>query len=258
MRLSRLLANHRKIMAIVRAGSSRHGDFIAVVKVRDAAQRQRQRKSQFQLCGSGSGSLAIASHRDSRKNVISELGCGYSESWRNTSAIFPAGAPCSKTSRSGKVQRVIEKSGGPRIDSVEALPAGKEGSDVGIGMKNFADGGQVGINPAEAAVPVGPEFTRYIGERVEAISVQSGCFRPPDTVLQKILRDQGIFRVQIGQHAEEPAFGEIFGQTRRCVWINQSLEGIVTGLLPGFSVEGFVQWTRRVPVLCRRAMKPVR
>ena len=94
-------------------------------------------------------------------------------------------------------------------------------------MKYFADGGEVGINAAQAAVPGGPEFARYVGKSIQAVAVQSGGFRPPDAVLQKILGDQRIFGVEVGQDVEEPAFGEISGEARRGVGIDQRFKRVL-------------------------------
>lgn len=54
-------------------------------------------------------------------------------------------------------------------------------------------------------MPLRPEFSRDVRKRVDAESVETGRFRPPDTVLDEVFDDERIFCIQVGQNAEKPA-----------------------------------------------------
>src|SRR5271154_2598210 len=71
-----------------------------------------------------------------------------------------------------EVEREIEDRCDSRIDAVPAtLAAGEEGSHFGIRMKDFADGGEAGIDGAQTGVPVGPKAARHVRKSVHAETV---------------------------------------------------------------------------------------
>ncbi len=125
-------------------------------------------------------------------------------------------------------------------------------------MKHFANRRQLGIEPAQSRVPFRPECSADIRERVDAVSIQARCFRPPDAVLQKILLHHGILRVHVRQNPEEPAFRKISFHAHRGVRIDQRFERIVSdGLTARLAVKAAFERRKRFDVMLRRAVKPV-
>src|SRR5580692_9775436 len=76
------------------------------------------------------------------------------------------------------------------------LAAGEERSHGRVGMKNFADGRQIGIDMVEPGVPSRPKAPRDVGKRIQPKAVEAGTLHPPDAVLQKIFATAGfsVFR----------------------------------------------------------------
>src|SRR5260370_33091532 len=70
-----------------------------------------------------------------------------------------------------------------------------------------------------------PELSRHIGKRVEPESVESALFRPPDTILDKILRHVGVILIEVGQNIEEPAIHDVFPLAGRRGRIPDELKG---------------------------------
>src|SRR5260370_4656203 len=124
-------------------------------------------------------------------------------------------------------------------------------------MKDLADRGEMGIQSAQSRMPVGPELPAHVRKRVDAKAVQSGYFRPPDAVLQKILLDRRIFGVHVRQNSEEPAFREISFHPRRGVGIDQRFERIVpSSLTAHLSITTAVKRRKRVNVMIQRSVNP--
>src|ERR1700674_3810906 len=106
-------------------------------------------------------------------------------------------------------------------------------------------------------MPGGPELARHVWKCIETVSVEPGRFRPPDTVLEKILRHDRIFGVEVGQYIDEPTLGKIFRKTRRRVWVHERFKGVVRGRLIVFSVENPVKWRGGIYMLRGCSVKPI-
>src|ERR1035437_6551684 len=86
-----------------------------------------------------------------------------------------------------EVRGKIENGGNAGVHAVPtAMAAGEKGSYSRVRMKYFADRCQIRINGVETGVPGGPELPRDIGKGVDTKTIETGSFRPPEGVLQKI------------------------------------------------------------------------
>src|SRR5271165_6547822 len=126
-------------------------------------------------------------------------------------------------------------------------------------MIDLANGGQVGIDAVQAPIPIGPEAFWHIRKSIHAQTIEAGRLAPPNRILQKILRNRGIFRIQVRQYAEEPAIGETAVERRRRVRIRQSLKKIVRlRRIDGAPVERSIHSRGRIQVLLHGPVKPIR
>src|SRR5713101_2771382 len=93
----------------------------------------------------------------------------------------------------------IEQSAQSCVDAVVAfLPTREKRRDAGVRVKNFTDRRQARIYRAQTRMPVGPKFAANVRESVDAIAVKAGALRPPDGVLEKILGNDRVFCVHVG------------------------------------------------------------
>src|ERR1700676_1280398 len=249
-----------KIAAIVRIDPAGKSDFIAIIQLRNPAQCQGESEGQLQF----SRRTAV---RTGKTGDIVICEKGPQRVWMGVQRIvaqYVRQAACRSVFQQDIAHREIkwkiEHCTEPAVDSIETLlPTYKKRSDTGIGMKYLSKGGEIGINSAQSGMPAGPELPRNIRESVDTQAVQPARLRPPDAVLQKILRDQRIFRIHVRQNSREPSGGEIARKASRGVRIDQNFERVIAKwLIVRFPVERTSYRRRSVQMMLRRAVKPVR
>src|SRR5579863_68017 len=126
-------------------------------------------------------------------------------------------------------------------------------------MKNFADGREIRIDAPQPRMPLLPEWARYVRKGVHAQPIEARRFNPPDGILQKIFLNDRILGIYVRQNSEEPAVGEIAAHRRRAVRISECFERIIRNAnRRWFAVERILQWRKRVEVILRVAVEPIR
>src|SRR5271165_5937776 len=209
-----------KIPPVVWIAASLHGDFISVVELRNSPQRQDQAKGAekpFRRTARLAGEARHVVIRKKRNQPV----------WVRIECVLPqdvcdaaCGRPMQQHIAEGKVHREIEYGGNTGVDAVPTFPpACEKGCHCRIGMKDFADGGEIWIDAAQASMPLFPERPRNVGKGIDAQAVDASRFDPPDGILQKILCDHWILGIHVRQNSEKPAVGEIAPHRGSAVWI---------------------------------------
>src|SRR5579883_617274 len=246
-----------EIAAVVGVSAAGHSDFIAVAELRNPAQRECQPEGKLEFF------RRTAFRRDETRDIViakewnEEAGARIerivAEHVRDARGRRTVQQDIAKR----KIQREIENGREAGVDAVPAAQAAdKKRGDRRIRMKDFADGGQVRINSAKSRVPSGPEAAIHAGECIQTKSVEPRTFRPPNAVLQQILRHNGVFRIEVRQNAEKPAFGEVFAEAHGRMRIGQKLEKIVR-LLFGPGVKRTVHGREGIQMIRARTVEPI-
>jgi len=249
-----------KIAAIIWIGAAEHADFVAVIELRNPPQSEDEAVGELEFLWRAAGNarkardimIAEKIHEIFRMRVEAVLAKDSRDASR--------GSAEEQNVTKGEKKRVIENGGETGVHAVPILLAPDEkGSDLRIGMEHFADRRETGIDTMKAGGPAGPEFARDIGNSVHAKTIEARGLDPPDAVLQKVLLDDGIFRIEIRKDAEKPTVGEIAAEALRSVGIGERFKWIVAdGFVLLDAIEGRFDGRERIEMFLRSAVKPVR
>ena len=105
----------------------------------------------------------------------------------------------------GEVEEGVETC----VDSSASDSASEGGSYRSVAVEYLSHGGQVRVERVELGVEALPKSATDVRESVDAQTVETSLFRPPDGVLSQVAGDGRILLVEIGKSIGEPSLSHI-------------------------------------------------
>ena len=121
------------------------------------------------------------------------------------------------------------------IDPVLLRPSSrKKRGNVRVRMEHFSYRRKLRVGSPNFSMKLRPEAPAHVWESVQPVAVNARLFRPPERILDEVLRHVRIFLIHVRKDPGEPAFDNVAPEPRRRVWVGKELEVSAKGwvLLP--------------------------
>jgi hypothetical protein len=165
---------------------------------------------------------------------------GYKALWMRKESVKPKtvsklrhGCVVQEGLAQSEVRGEVEGSVETCVDAVASDSAGKGRGDGGVGVEDFADGGEVRVQAVKLRVEVVPKGASDIGKCIDAEAIEARDLSPPDCVLDEVPGDRGVFLIQVREGIGEPSFEDVALVAPGGVGVGEGLE-----LALGYGVVG--------------------